>query len=145
MSDNEEEVVVGEEEEEEAVAPGPSEPMDVNTAVQDVLKKALAHGGLSRGIREAARVLEQGKGQMAVVAEDCDQPDIKKLVEALCNEHGVQLLSVPESKQLGQWSGLCKIDAEGEARKVVGCSVVVVTDYGENTQGLATLQELQEA
>lgn len=46
------------------------------------------------------------QAQMAVVAEDCDQPDIKKLVEALCNEHGVQLLSVPESKQLGQWAGV---------------------------------------
>lgn len=43
---------------------------------------------------------------MAVVAEDCDQPDIRKLVEALCNEYGVQLLSVPESKQLGQWAGV---------------------------------------
>jgi hypothetical protein len=46
------------------------------------------------------------QGQLAVVAEDCDQPDIKKLVEALCAEHGVQLLSVPESKQLGQWAGV---------------------------------------
>jgi len=53
-----------------------------------------------------------------VLAEDCNQPDYKKLIEALCAEKNVSLLSVPEAKQLGQWAGLCKIDAEGEARKV---------------------------
>ena len=44
----------------EAAAPAPDEPMDVNQAVQQVLKKALAHDGLSRGLHEAARALEQG-------------------------------------------------------------------------------------
>lgn len=54
-----------------------------------------------------------------LAAEDCNQPDYKKLIEALCAEHNVSLLSVPEAKQLGQWAGLCKIDAEGEPRKVL--------------------------
>eukprot|EP00959_Pyramimonas_sp_CCMP1952_P311805 6525527-Pyramimonas_sp.AAC.2 len=36
---------------------------------------------------------------------------------------------------------LCKIDTEGNARKVVGCSCVVVTDYGEETEGLNVLTE----
>lgn len=38
-----------------AVVPAPDEPMDINTAVQVVLKKALAHDGLSRGLHEACR------------------------------------------------------------------------------------------
>lgn len=122
-------------------AAAPGEKMDVNTAVAAVLKKALAHDGLSRGLHEAARALERGGAQLCVLADDCDQPDIKKLVEALCAEHNVSLLSVPESKQLGQWAGLCKLDADGEPRKVVGCSCAVVTDYGEETEGLAVLQE----
>ncbi|KAK9828837.1 hypothetical protein WJX72_002323 [[Myrmecia] bisecta] len=122
-------------------APAPGEPMDVNTAVQVVLKKALAHDGLSRGLHEATRAIEKGQAQLCILGDDCNQPDYKKLIEALCAEHNVNLLSVPEAKQLGQWAGLCKIDAEGEARKVVGCSCVVVTDYGEETEGLSVLQE----
>jgi len=83
----------------------------------------------------------RAQGQLCVLAEDCNQPDYKKLIEALCAEHNVSLLAVPEAKQLGQWAGLCKIDAEGEARKVVGCSSVVVTDYGDETPGLSVLQD----
>lgn len=40
-------------------APAPGEPMDINTAVQLVLKKSLAHDGLSRGLHEAARAIER--------------------------------------------------------------------------------------
>lgn len=80
--------------------------MDVNTAVQLVLKKALAHDGVARGLNETARALEKGEAQLAILADDCNQPDYKKLVEALCNEHGTPLLSVPEAKQLGQWAGV---------------------------------------
>ena len=126
--------------EEEAVA-APAEPMDVNTAIQVVMKKALAHDGLSRGLHEACRAIERGEAQLCILADDCNQPDYKKLIEALCAEQGVNLIAVPEAKQLGQWAGLCKIDAEGEPRKVVGCSCSVVTDYGEETEGLAILQE----
>ncbi|GIL69758.1 hypothetical protein Vretimale_10225 [Volvox reticuliferus] len=135
MSDGEAAPVVVEE------APAPGEPMDMNTAVQVVLKKALAHDGLCRGLHEASRAIEKGQAQLCILAEDCNQPDYKKLIEALCAEHNVNLISVPENKQLGQWCGLCKIDPQGEARKVVGCSCAVITDYGEETAGLSMLQE----
>lgn len=79
--------------------------------------------------------------QLAILADDCNQPDYKKLIEALCAEQSVNLISVPEQQTLGQWAGLCKIDSEGEARKVVKCSCAVITDYGEETEGLAILQE----
>lgn len=117
------------------------ERMDTMTAVQLVLRKSLAYGGLSRGLHEGAEVIEKHAAQLCVVAEDCNQPDYVKLVKSLCADHNVSLISVPSAKTLGEWSGLCKIDSEGNARKVVGCSCVVVKDYGEETEGLLIVQE----
>lgn len=50
----------------------------------------------------------------------------KKLVQALCNEHQIPLIKVDNNKKLGEWAGLCKFDSTGKARKIVGCSCVVV-------------------
>ncbi len=52
------------------------------------------------------RAIEKGQAQLCILAEDCNQPDYKKLIEALCAEHNVNLISVPENKQLGQWCGV---------------------------------------
>ena len=117
------------------------ETMDILTALQLVLKKSLAHDGLARGLHEGAKVIEKHAAQLCLLAEDCNQPDYTKLVQALCADHNVNLITVPSAKTLGEWAGLCKIDSEGKARKVVGCSCVVVKDYGEETEGLNVIQE----
>uniref|UniRef100_A0A0D6QWJ6 40S ribosomal protein S12 n=1 Tax=Araucaria cunninghamii TaxID=56994 RepID=A0A0D6QWJ6_ARACU len=122
-------------------APALGEPMDILTALQLVFKKSLAHDGLIRGLHEGAKAIEKHAAQLCVLAEDCNQPDYTKLVQALCAEHNVNLISVPSAKKLGEWAGLCKIDSEGKARKVVGCSCVVVKDYGEESEGFNVIQE----
>ncbi|CAN1142270.1 40S ribosomal protein S12 [Linum perenne] len=138
-----EEVAVQQPEAPVAAAPAPAlgEPMDLETALQLVLRKALAHGGLTKGLHEAAKVIEKHAAQLCVLAEDCNQADYVKLVKALCADHNVSLMTVPSAKTLGEWSGLCKIDSEGKARKVVGCSCVVVKDFGEESEGLNIVQE----
>ncbi|ACO63093.1 growth arrest and dna-damage-inducible protein 45 alpha [Micromonas commoda] len=114
--------------------------MDLMAALQMVLKKALAEDGLHRGLREACKAIESRKALLCVLAQDCDQADYTKLISALCNEVNVHLIRVPQAVQLGEWAGLCKLDADGSARKVVKCSCVVVSDYGEESEGLTILQ-----
>ncbi|CAD5197363.1 unnamed protein product [Musa acuminata subsp. malaccensis] len=104
-------------------------------------RKSLAHDGLVRGLHEAAKAIEKHAAQLCILAEDCNQADYVKLVKALCADHNLHLVTVPSAKTLGEWVGLCKIDSEGKARKVVGCSCVVVKDYGEESEGLHIVQE----
>ena len=37
------------------------------------------------------------------------------------------MIKVDSNMKLGEWAGLCKIDQEGKARKVVKCSAAVVS------------------
>lgn len=70
---------------------------------------------------------------LCVLATNCSEPMYAKLIEALCNEHNIDLIKIDDNKKLGEWVGLCRIDKEGKPRKVVGCGCVVVTDYGKET------------
>merc|ERR1712093_563750 len=110
--------------------------MDVMTALQEVLKTALIHDGLARGLHEAAKALDKRQAHLCVLASNCTEPGYVKLVEALCAEHTINLIKVDDNKKLGEWAGLCKIDKDGNARKVVGCSCVAVVDYGEESEAL---------
>merc|ERR1711915_3687 len=94
--------------------------MDINTAIQEVLKAALIND---------------------VLAENCDEKEYKKLVQALCQEHQIPLIKVDSNMKLGEWAGLCKLDKDGKARKVVKCSCAVVRDWGKEGPAHDVLQE----
>jgi len=113
---------------------------DLASAVRRVCKNSLAVDGLARGLHECAKVIEAGKAQFVFLSESCDEPAYKKLVKAMCAEKQVPLYDVPDSKLLGEWAGLCKIDQDGKARKVVGASCVVVFDHGDESDGLSWLR-----
>ncbi|KAF2139599.1 uncharacterized protein K452DRAFT_352414 [Aplosporella prunicola CBS 121167] len=133
-SDGEEPTSPVEQQEVEVSADASSGQMSVLDALKGVLKLALIHDGLARGLREASKALDRRQAHMCVLNEACEEEAYKKLVVALCSEHKIPLIKVPDGKQLGEWAGLCQIDREGNARKVVNCSCVVVKDWGEESQ-----------
>ena len=132
MSDvsNEETPVVVEEE----------EITDLFTAVRKVLKNAMYTDGVVRGLHQVTKAIDGGHAQVVFLSESCNEAVYKKLIEALCHEKNVNLMTVPDKMQLGEWCGLCKIDAEGNATAVVKCSAAAIRDFGEETEGLAIVQ-----
>ena len=87
------------------------------------------------------KALDRGAARLCCLAKDCENPEYTRLVRALCEEGGVHIIMVNSRAQLGQWAGLCKIDSEGEATKVVPCSCAVVTDFGADSPALTVLLE----
>ena len=119
-----------------------TEEFTTTSAIKEVLKSARAHGSLVRGLHEVAKTLEFGNAKMVFLSESCNEPAYKKLIQALSKEKGVPLVLVADKKELGEWAGLCKIDKDGNPRKVVGASSVVVTKFGdENAAALAFLKK----
>ncbi|XP_023555718.1 40S ribosomal protein S12-like [Octodon degus] len=113
---------------------------DVSAASQEMLKTALTHV-LARGIPEAAKALAKRQARICAHASNRDEPTYVKLVEALCAEHQTNLIKVDDNKKLGQWVGPCKTDSERKPPGVVGCSCVVVKDYGKESQAKGVIEE----
>lgn len=138
MSDVEEVVEV----QEETVVEQTAE-VTIEDALKVVLRTALVHDGLARGLRESTKALTRGEALLVVLVSSVTEANIIKLVEGLANdpENKVPLIKVADAKQLGEWAGLGKIDREGNARKVVGASVVVVKNWGVETDELSMIME----
>jgi len=119
-----------------------TEEITTTFAIKEVLKNARGRGSLVRGLHEVAKTIESGNAKLVFLAENCDEPAYKKLIQALAKEKGIPLVLVADKKELGEMAGLCKIDKDGNARKVVKASSVVVSNFGdENSASLAFLKK----
>merc|ERR1712078_447339 len=110
------------------------ENMDPMEALQQVLQKSMHHDGLARGLREVVKALDREVAHLCVLSKSCDEPSYVKLVQTLCKSKKIPLIQVVDSKTLGEWCGLCTINDEGEAEKVVGCSSAAIVDWGQETK-----------
>lgn len=120
----------------EQVAVEESTSITIEDALKTVLRNALVHDGLARGLRESSKALSRREAQLAVLCESVTEDSIVTLIEALCNEgeEKIPLVKVADAKLLGEWAGLGKIDRDGNARKVVGASVVVIKNWGVDSE-----------
>merc|ERR1712127_631872 len=107
---------MGEEVEEEVAE------MNVLDALKEVLKKALVHDGLRKGLHECAKALDRRSARLCCLAKG-----------------EVSVIMVDSGKDLGAWCGLAKLDADGEVKKAVRTSCAVITDFGEETRALTVL------
>lgn len=110
--------------------------VSIEDCLQVVLNTALQYDGLVRGLREASKALSRKEAQLCVLCDSVTEASIIKLIEGLCNEgdEKIPLVKVSDAKLLGQWAGLCQLDREGNARKVVGASCVVVKNWGADSE-----------
>merc|ERR1712048_1329596 len=116
------------------VAEEDAEPEDLMAALQQVLKRARFHRGLSRGLHETVKALDKRVAHLCVLAEDCNEPAYTALVKALCTEHGIHLIEIPEKKKLGEWVGLAKYDRSSNVKKVIGASSVLLPTTGRRAR-----------
>lgn len=92
-------------------------------------------------MRESAKALDRNEAALCILANNCDEESYKKLVEALCARRNLPIIQVESNKDLGQWVGLCQIDKDGNPRKVVSCSCVVIAEVGTDLASYEFLEK----
>merc|ERR1712125_302108 len=116
----------GEENEVPQIAEEEEKADNIKDALKMVIKKSQANDGLVKGLNEVCKCLDRKQAILCILAEDCNDPKYKKLVDALAKASNVPLIEVEHRDDLGEWLGHCKYDADGTAKKVKGTSSIAI-------------------
>ena len=116
-----------------------AEATDLHANIQKLLKLAGFEDKLAKGLHEVCKALESNyadnkKADLCILAEDCQEDKYKQLITALCKQYKIPLLKVANRKELGEWVGLYKLDPQNVARKVRGCSSVVIKQFSTSEE-----------
>ena len=117
----------------------------LHQSLQQVIQSAIYENNLARGLHEVCKALESQfteenkSAALCVLAEDCTEAKYKQLIVALCKQKGIPLLKVEKRAELGEWANLCKKDATGTARKIRGCSSLVIKEFSKNDEAAVNL------
>jgi len=107
--------------------------MDINTALQEILKLAMIHDGLARGLRESVKALDKRSALLCVLANNCDEQMYVKLIEALCAEHNINLIKVSSYINKYTFSIICTLcfskDIEREECTIYFSSFCLIKTY----------------
>ena len=98
-------------------------------AFKELLKSAMVHDKLSRGLMKTIEALEKKEALLCILAENCDEVAYKKRIQALCQEHCIPLVMVPDNMRLGRIAAFGMLDTEGNKIKGVPCSSMVVHSH----------------
>ncbi len=121
------------------MVPADVEPASIEEALRIVIRKSLEVNGLIRGLSEVVRSLDRRVAHLCILADDCDDAGYKSLVQALCKQNNIDIVTVAERQKLAEWAGLQRLDRAGNAKKTFKCSSVAIRDFGERTKALEML------
>ena len=125
-------------------------PLNRETAIQKALKIALTRGAVVKGISEVLKALEAQKVKVIFLADDCDNDQYKKTLNALAKEFKVPVLAVDTWEKLKDYCRLGLLSStirdvaakkNKEAKIKPRCSSCAILDWGEESDAKEFLQK----
>ena len=125
-------------------------PLNREIAIQKALRIALTRGTVVKGISEVLKALEAQKVKVIFLADDCDNDQYKKTLNALAQEFKVPVLTVDTWEKLKDY---CKLGFKSstvrdvvpkkkkEAKIKPRCSSCAILNWGEESDAKDFLEK----